>query len=500
MTAPLLEARGIGKSFPGVQALAEVDFAVAAGEVVALIGENGAGKSTLMKILAGLHRPDAGQLLLEGGSLQLDGPADALDRGIALIHQELNLCDNLSVAGALFLGAELRSGPWLRERAMAQAARSVLSRLGLDVAPDRLVATLSPGQKQLVEIGRALRAEARVLIMDEPTSSLTGVETERLLEVVLELRAAGVAVVYISHRLGEIGRIADRVVALRDGRNSGECSGEEATHDRMVAMMVGRELDAQQRVGHGTGGVVLRVTGLITRRYPEAAVDLELRAGEVVGIAGLLGAGRSELLRAVFGADRRLAGSVEIEGRVLAGSDPRRAAAAGLVLAPEDRKYQGLVLDMSVAENLSLPTIARRGGLLDRAYEKELCDRSVEDLAIATTGGRQVVATLSGGNQQKVVLGKWLAAGPRVLLLDEPTRGVDCKARAEIHARLDALASSGMAVLFVSSELEEVIALADRVLVMRQGRIVGELPRERLGEEQIMRFAVGITEAAKEGP
>ena len=492
MTAPLLEARGIGKSFPGVQALTDVDFAVAGGEVVALIGENGAGKSTLMKILAGLHRPDTGQLLFDGNPLVLEGPAQALDRGIALIHQELSLCENLTVAAALFLGAELRRGPWLREREMAAAAQQVLRRLGLDVAPGRLVATLSPGQKQLVEIGRALRAEARVLIMDEPTSSLAQVETERLLEVTAELRAGGVAIVYISHRLGEVERIADRVVALRDGHNSGECRGREADHDRMVAMMVGREFAARQRQPHAAGEVALRVRAMRTAAWPAACVDLELRAGEIVAIAGLLGAGRTELLRAIFGADVALSGEVEIGGCRLVAADPRRAAAAGLALAPEDRQHHGLVLPMAVGENLSLPTLHRRGWFVDRDYERDLCQRSIDDLGIATSGSGQPAGTLSGGNQQKIVLGKWLAADPKVLLLDEPTRGVDVRARAEIHARLGALAARGLAVLFVSSELEEVLALADRVLVMHQGRITGEVPHDRLGEAEIMRLAVGM--------
>ncbi|MFO1078765.1 MAG: sugar ABC transporter ATP-binding protein [Planctomycetota bacterium] len=496
MTAPVLSARGVTKAFPGVQALAGVDFAVHAGEVVALIGENGAGKSTLMKVLAGLHRPDAGAIELDGAPLELDGPADALARGIALIHQELALCENLTVAGALFLGAERRRGPWLCDAAMAQEAGAVLARLGLDVAPSRLVGSLNPGQKQLVEIGRALRAKARIIVMDEPTSSLTQVEAERLLAVVGELRAAGVGIVYISHRLGEITRIADRVVALRDGRTSGDCAGRDASHDRMVAMMVGREFQSTRRVPHAAGAAMLAVRGLRTSAFPAAAVDLEVRAGEIVGIAGLLGAGRSELLRALVGADRPVGGEIAVAGVRLGGHGPGAAAAAGLVLAPEDRKHQGLVLPMSVAQNLSLPTLHRRGMWLDRGYERDLAERSIRELGIATAGGHQVVGTLSGGNQQKVVLGKWLAAAPKVLLLDEPTRGVDVKARAEIHARLDRLAGEGLAVLFVSSELEEVIALADRVLVMHQGRIAGELAHDAVGEQAILRFAVGMAAGA----
>jgi ribose transport system ATP-binding protein len=491
MPAPLLEVRGVSKAFPGVQALSAVDFTLQAGEVVALIGENGAGKSTLMKVLAGVHRPDAGALWLDGQPLELRGPADALSRGIALIHQELSLCDNLTVAGALFLGAELRRGPFLREAAMANETRRWLLRLGLELAPHTLVAALSPGQKQLLEIARALRAEARVLIMDEPTSSLTQVEAERLFAVVRELRGAGVGIVYISHRLGEVTALADRVVGLRDGRNSGELSGRDATHERMVALMVGRALSGSRRAAHAPGAVVLQVEGLRTQAFPQQSVSFAVREREVVGIAGLLGAGRSELLRALFGVDRRLAGEVTVGGAPLVGSGPAEAVARGLVLAPEDRKQQGLVLGLSVGHNLSLPTLQRRGVFVDRRYEQELSARCIDELGIATAGPGQIAGTLSGGNQQKVVLGKWLAAGPKVLLLDEPTRGVDVGARAEIYARLHELAGAGLAVVFVSSELEEVLALADRALVLHQGALAGELPRERLTEENVMMLATG---------
>jgi ribose transport system ATP-binding protein len=490
--APLLEVRGISKAFPGVQALSSVDFVLRRGEVVALIGENGAGKSTLMKVLAGVHRPDSGELHLEGRPVELRGPADALGRGIALIHQELSLCDNLTVAAAVYLGAELRKGLFLRERAMVDGARAVLAQVGLAVDPRQLVGALSPGQKQLLEIGRALRAEARVLIMDEPTSSLTQVEVERLFEVTDGLRRRGVGIVYISHRLGEVSRLADRVVGLRDGRNSGEILGSEATHERMVSLMVGRALSQERRPSHVPGEVVLRVRGVRTAAYPQASVDFEVRKGEVVGIAGLLGSGRSELLRALFGADRALAGQIDVGGASLQRHGPADAAAAGLVLAPEDRKLQGLVLGMSVRDNLSLPTLHRRGRFVDRAYERELCERSIAELGIRTAGGGQIVGSLSGGNQQKVVLGKWLAANPKVLVLDEPTRGVDVGARAEIYARLHDLAGAGLAVLFVSSELEEVLSLADRVLVLNHGRIAGELPRARLTEEAIMMLATGM--------
>ena len=489
MTSHVLEARGVCKAFPGVVALDHVDLQVGAGEVVALIGENGAGKSTLMKVLAGLHRPDAGGVWLDGSEVTLQGPQDALTRGIALIHQELSLCDNLTVSGAMFLGAELRRGPVLREREMARICRHWLGRLGLDVEPSALVSTLRMGQRQLLEIARALRADARVLIMDEPTSSLTDAEAARLFEVVRELRGQGVGVVYISHRLAEIEALCDRVVGLRDGRNSGALERGEISQDRMVALMVGRELSGGRRAPAAVGEVVLAVEGLGTEAWPTARVDLEVRAGEVVALAGLLGSGRSELLRAVFGVDGRRAGAVRVDGALLPAGDVRAAIERGVALLPEDRKHEGLVTSMTVRENVTLPTLRRSGRWLDRGRERACAAAAIDQLGIACSSGEQVVGSLSGGNQQKVVLGKWLAAAPRLLLLDEPTRGVDVGARAEIYRRLDQLAREGLAVLFVSSELDEVLQLADRVLVVRDGEVRGELAGAQMTEEEIMTLA-----------
>lgn len=490
--APLLAAHGIGKSFGGVAALAGVDFAVQAGEIVALVGENGAGKSTLVKVLAGVHRPEAGELRIDGEPVAFADPAAAQRAGIAWIPQEPSLCDNLTVAGALFLGAELRRGPWLRERAMAAASARWLARVGLEVSPAARVEALSPGQQQLLAIARALRAEARVLIFDEATSSLTAAETQRLFAVVRDLRAQGTGIVWITHRLGEVRELADRVVGLRDGRNSGELPGERITHEALVGLMVGRELTVPPRVGREPGREVLVVRGLRTAAHPRHVLDFAVREREIVGLAGLLGAGRSEVLRALVGADASCGGEIVVGGTVLAGHGPAAAAAAGIVLVPEDRARQGLLLEMSMAANVSLPTLAARGPWLDRRYEQELAERSRREFAIAARSPAQPAGTLSGGNQQKVVLAKWLAAAPRVLLLDEPTRGVDVPARAEIHARLQALAAGGMAVLFVSSDLEEVLALADRVLVLRAGRLAGELPRERMSEENIMLLATAM--------
>jgi ribose transport system ATP-binding protein len=490
---PVLEARSIRKVFPGVVALDDVSMDVAAGEVVALVGENGAGKSTLMKLLAGLHQPDQGEVLLDGEVVQIDSVVDAVKHGIALIHQELSLCDNLTIAAAMFLGAEIKRGPFLCEQEMADVSRTWLTRLGLEIDPQALVSSLRLGQRQLLEIARALRANARVLIMDEPTSSLTQAEADRLFDVVRELRADGRAIIYITHRLAEIAMVADRVVGLRDGRNSGSLSKNEISHDKMVKLMVGREIAPTQRKSLALVDVALSVQGLRTQMFPQASIDLDVLHGEIVGVAGLLGSGRSELLRALFGVDRRLDGDVHVGQAAIRTGDPGHASDCGLVLLPEDRKAEGLILDQSVAENLSLPTLRRRGWWLDRAYEGVLATESIAELGIACRGADQASGSLSGGNQQKVVLGKWLAADPVVLLLDEPTRGVDVGARSEIYRRLNELAKDGRAILFVSSDLEEVLSLADRVLVMRDGNIAGELLGEDRTEERVMMLATGAT-------
>lgn len=490
----LLELSGIGKSFPGVRALHQVSFSVAAGEVVAVLGENGAGKSTLMKILAGVQMPDSGEIRLDGEVVQIRSVEEGLARGIALIHQELNLATNLSIGANLFLGREPVRRGFIDEREIAVRSRALLARVGLDLDPATPVGDLTIGRQQLVEIAKALSIDARLLIMDEPTSSLSQGETERLFEVVRDLRENGVSILYISHRLGEVVELADRVVVLRDGENAGELARHEITHDRMVSLMVGRELSQfYSHEPHPPGEVVLSVSGLRTPAHPSHEIDFELRAGEIVGVAGLVGAGRTELLQTLFGITPSVGGSIRIGGtpRVLSG--PRAAIDAGIALVPEDRKQQGLVLEMAVADNLSLASIERdrRAGFLNFAAERALTGEMTGRLRIKTPSPRQPVRFLSGGNQQKVVLGKWLAMRPRVLLLDEPTRGIDIGAKREIYALMEELASQGVAILFVSSELEEVIGMSDRALVMHEGRLAGEIPREGLGEEEIMRLATG---------
>ena len=495
----LLEISGVGKSFPGVRALHDVSFSVGAGEVVAVLGENGAGKSTLMKILAGVQMPDTGSIRLEGAPVQIHSVEEGLSLGIALIHQELNLATNLSIGANLFLGREPVKRGLIDEREIELRSRKLLGRVGLDLDPATLVGDLSIGRQQLVEIAKALSTNARILIMDEPTSSLSQGETERLFGVVKDLRQNGVSILYISHRLGEVVELADRVVVLRDGENAGELARAEINHDRMVSLMVGRDLaQFYAHQPHPPGEVVLSVSGLRTPAHPSHGIDFELRAGEIVGMAGLVGAGRTELLETLFGITPAVGGTVIVEGVPRTLVNPRAAIAAGMALVPEDRKQQGLILEMAVADNISLASISRdqRAGFLNFAAERRITEEMTERMRIKTPSSRQIVRFLSGGNQQKVVLGKWLAMKPRILFLDEPTRGIDIGAKREIYALMEDLAKQGVAILFVSSELEEVIGMSDRALVMHEGRLAGALKREELGEESIMRLATGRTTVA----
>jgi ribose transport system ATP-binding protein len=501
---PLLEATGLSKHFPGVQALDGVSLRVGAGEGLAVVGENGAGKSTLMKVLAGVHAPDAGRLLLDGRPVSLKGVADAMRRGVVLIHQELNLAENLDVAANLFLGRErVLGGPlgWLNRRAMHAEAGALLARVGLDAPAHRRVGDLPPGQRQLVEVARALGLSARLLIMDEPTSSLTQAETDRLMTVIDDLKRSGVAVLYISHRLAEVQRMADRVVVLRDGRNAGELARGEISHEAMVRLMVGRDLRQfypHRRPEAGAGPVRLSVRGLTFAGGAAEPISFEVRGGEVVGLAGLVGAGRTELAEALFGLRRVSGGEVLLDGRPLKVGHPRAAVEAGLLLVPEDRRRHGLVLEESVRANLALPNLDRLSvlGWLAAGREAALARAQMEQLHVRASGPGQPASQLSGGNQQKVVLGKWLARRPRVLILDEPTRGVDVGARSEIYLLMDQLAAEGAALLMISSDLEEVLGMSDRVLVLHRGRLAGELSRAQLSEEAVMQLATGGRGAA----
>lgn len=495
---PLLEVRGVSKRFAGVRALKNVSLTLERGEVLAVVGENGAGKSTLMRIIAGVMAPDEGVLLIDGKDARIQSVAQALKLGISLIHQELNLADNLSVGANIFLGREATRAGLINNRAIEIEARKYLDMVGLDAPPRTIVSTLTIGKQQLVEIAKALSTNARLIIMDEPTSSLSEHEARKLFEVVRDLKARGVSIMYISHRLGEVEQLADRVVVLRDGERSGELSGMDNQRTNMVRLMIGRDVSRfYQRTPHSPGAEVISVKDLRTPAHPEHAVTFTVRAGEIVGLAGLVGAGRSELLTTLFGVTPAISGSFITGTLRRPPRTSREAIAAGIMLAPEDRRQTGLILPMTVKRNLSLASLRRdqRGGLLrgflNSSAENKVSTTMIQLMRIKAASASQVVRYLSGGNQQKVVLGKWLCLEPKLLLLDEPTRGIDVGAKEEIYKLMDQLAGRGVAILFVSSELEEIISMSDRVMVMHEGRISGELTRAELSEESVMRLATG---------
>ncbi|HEX4416053.1 MAG TPA: sugar ABC transporter ATP-binding protein [Lacipirellulaceae bacterium] len=491
---PLLEVRGISKQFSGVQALDNVSLTLSRGEVLAIVGENGAGKSTLMRILAGVAQPTAGSIIVDGTPVEFTSVAQALKQGISLIHQELNLADNLSVAANIFLGREALRFGTIDQKRIDGESQAYIDAVGLDVPPQTIVGTLPIGKQQLVEIAKALSTNARIIIMDEPTSSLSEHESQKLFDVVRGLRSRGVSVLYISHRLHEIELLADRVVVLRDGKLSGELPHARIERANIVRLMVGRDVSRfYQRTPHAPGDVVATFNDIRTTKFPHRTVSFELRAGEIVGLAGLIGAGRSELLTTLFGVTPAVSGTAAIGDLRQPPRTVREAIAAGIMLAPEDRRRAGLFLPMSVKRNLSLPSLRRdqRRGFLNRAAENRVSAEMIALLRIKSASERQIVRYLSGGNQQKVVLGKWLCLEPNLLLLDEPTRGIDVGSKEEIYKLMDQLAARGVAILFASSELEEVIGLSDRVLVMHEGRLSGELGRAKLGEEAIMQLATG---------
>jgi len=491
----LLEVRHVTKRFVGVPALYEVDLTLQRGQVHAVIGENGAGKSTLMKILGGVLQPDSGQIQLDGKPVAIDSVQTALGFGIALIHQELNLADNLDVGANLFLGREPRTLGLINFAQIRSNARRYLDMVGLDVSPTTIVDQLTIGRQQLVEIAKALSVNARVLIMDEPTSSLSKHETEQLFRVIRQLRAGGVAVIYVSHRLAEVTELADCVTVLRDGGNAGSLEREEINHDRLVRLMVGRDISQfYAHRPHAIGPPLLEVHNLVTSAWPQHSLNFTVHAGEIVGVAGLVGAGRTEVLQTLFGIDSALAGEVAVAGKRVKLDSSREAIRAGITLVPEDRKKHGLILQATVRQNIGLPSLRRHqcgGGFLNHRREREDAARMISSLKINTPSDRQAVQYLSGGNQQKVVLAKWLAMEPRVLLLDEPTRGVDVGAKQEIYRRMEELAEQGVAILFVSSEMEEVLSMSDRTLVFHEGRLCGELNRDQLSEEAVMQLATG---------
>jgi ribose transport system ATP-binding protein len=494
----MLEVAGISKSFPGVRALQDVSLSVTPGEVLALIGENGAGKSTLMKILGGIYTPDAGTVRIDGQPVALTSVKDAERHGMVLIHQELNLAEHLDVAANVFLG---REPTWLwplsiiAPRIYADAQR-ITERLGLKVSPRTRVADLTVGQQQLVEIARALSLKSRLLILDEPTSSLTEGETERLLQVLRQLKADGLSMIYITHRLKEVGQIADRVTVLRDGKNAGELNRAEIDHDRMVQLMVGRELkqfyDRRHPDGIGRRAPVLEVRDL-RWMAGQKPIGFKIFSGEIVGMAGLIGSGRTELAETIFGVRPKVSGQVLVDGEAVTIRRPAQAIDAGVFLIPEDRRLQGLILSDSVMHNITLPSLDRVSflSLIRGQREHELAESMADRLHVRAPSVNQTVGLLSGGNQQKVVLAKWLVRTARAILFDEPTRGIDVGAKKEIYALMDQLARSGMGLLMISSDLEEILGVSDRVLVMHEGRLAGEVPRDQLSEVAVMNLATG---------
>ncbi len=493
--------RGIGKRFPGVVALDGVSLEVGKGEVLALCGENGAGKSTLMKIIGGVYQPDDGEVLVDGKPVQINNVVDAMKLGIAFIHQELNVLDNLDVAANVFLGREPLTGPFrLIDRKKIHAdTEPYLKRLGLDVSSKTRLDRLPIAQQQMVEIAKALSLNARIIIMDEPTSSLTLTETERLLELVLELKKQGVSIVYISHRLGEVNSIADRVVVLRDGKNAGGLSRAEISHDSIVGLMVGREIKSfyVESNAKKTPGF-LKVRNMRSSRYPTKQVSFDAGKGEILGFAGLVGAGRSEIMKAVVGLDRFATGEVFLGDAKLPVGNSRDAISRGIYLVPEDRRGEGLITGMTVRENVTLPSLNKFASmfLINRASESKVANEQIQSLKIKTPNAEARVVNLSGGNQQKVVLGKWLSMDPKVMILDEPTRGIDVGAKAEIYRIMRNLAEQGAVILMISSDMEEVLHVSDRVAVMHEGQITGVLDRADCKEENIMQLAVGKKIAA----
>ncbi len=495
---PLLVLDNISRSYPGVRALADVTLSVAPGEVLALIGENGAGKSTLMKILGGVIPPSAGSIVIDGVRHESLSVLQSQAAGIAFVHQELNILDNLDVAGNIFLGREPRNRLGLMDiTAMRRAAAPLLQRVGARFRPETPAAELSLAERQLLEIAKGLAIKARIVIMDEPSSSLTVKETRTLLELIAGLKADGIAVIYISHRLGEVQDCADRVVGLRDGRVAGELKRGEISHDAMIRLMIGRDLKALYTPpSRPAGAPVLALDAVQVAATPGGKASLVIRRGEIVGVAGLVGAGRTELAEAIFGIGTVTGGSMRLEDAPYSAATPREAIAAGVYLVPEDRKRAGLVLDTAISENVALPDLPAMAprGLVSGGRILARAETQKQKLDIRAADLTRNAGDLSGGNQQKVVLGKWLAMQPKLIIFDEPTRGIDVGAKSEIYRLMRELAEAGVGVMMISSDMEEVIGVSDRIVVLREGRVAGELARPEFSEQNVLRLAVGAGE------
>ena len=487
-----MELSGISKSFPGVKALDNVQLSLLPGEVLALLGENGAGKSTLMKILSGVYTKDSGVTRVFGKVVENMTPQKARDLGVAIIHQELNLCQHLTVAENIFLGREIVRGGRLRRREMNQAAREVLTHLNIDIDPETVVGMLQLSKQQMVEIAKALSTNARVLIMDEPTSSLTAKEINDLFSIIHKLRVEGHGIIYISHRLEELQYIADRVTILRDGQYVTTMRYADTSLREIISYMVGREIKEKfPHVECEAGDVIFEVKHLNAGRLVRD-VNLRVRKGEIVGIAGLMGAGRTETTRAIFGVDPKDSGEIILEGRRVTIRRPEDSIRAGIVLVPEDRKRDGLCVKLSIRDNIALPNLdmlCNRFTVVNRRKKSAMSEQMVRELRIKLTSDDADAASLSGGNQQKVVVGKWLARHSKMVLFDEPTRGIDVAAKVEIYNLMNELKRQGIGVLFVSSEMPEILGVSDRIVVMCDGRVTGEMPIGEATQEKIMDLA-----------
>ena len=494
MPSPLLSVSGISKSFPGVQALKDVQFELSRGEVLALVGENGAGKSSLMKILSGIYSKDAGTIVLEGEEVDIDSPKTAQALGISIIHQEMNLMPHLTIAQNIFIGREPRGGLFLRERALNKQAEDLLNRLGIQLDPRELVQNLTVAKQQMVEIAKALSFDAKVLIMDEPTSALTNSETETLFTLIEGLKASGTGVIYISHRMDELRRITDRVTVLRDGQYIGTLTKDELDIPTIIEMMVGRHIEEGARPAPRdatTDDVVLRVEGLNTRHLLKD-ISFELRRGEILGFSGLMGAGRTEVARAIIGADPSESGTVHIDGKLVSIKQPSDAVRHGVGYLSEDRKELGLLLEQDVNTNVLLASLrdyTDRLGFVHTAKGKQKTRDYVDALRIKTPSITATTKNLSGGNQQKVVIAKWLARDCDILIFDEPTRGIDVGAKEEIYKLLNDLVAQGKSIIMISSELPEVLRLSHRIVVMAGGRITGVLDNKDASQAKIMDYA-----------
>ena len=491
----LLEMNDVSKRFLGVHALKGVHFDLRCGEVHALVGENGAGKSTLMKVLTGIHQPDSGEIFFEGKPYAVKNIGEAQNLGISMIHQELNMMNDLTVAQNVFIGRELKKGPWLDDAGMVRETQKIFDRIGIKIDPKTKLGRLTVGKQQMVEIAKAVSRDCKLLILDEPTAALTQTEIEDLFRIMGDLKAKGIGMVYISHRMDEIFELADRITVMRDGEVIKTVNKEDTNKNQLIYDMVGRKLTETYPERHPKlGKTLLEVKNLCGSSNEETTFSV--REGEIVGLAGLVGAGRTEIARLIIGADKKYSGTVCVDGKEVAIHSPKDAIQHGIAYVSEDRKNQGVLLKMSIRWNITLPILRELSKMtfINFKEENKCVDKYKDALRIKTPSINQLVGNLSGGNQQKVAVAKWLASESKILILDEPTRGIDVGAKQEIYELINRLTDEGLAIIMISSEMEEIMGMSDRMLVMAEGRIVGELDREEFSQNQIMKYASNITD------